>query len=456
MTLKSPDKGPQKDQQQPRQTLSRRTVLKGMAAAAGVAAAGKLGLSPALAQETRGNFPAGVSGSTCFFGFSVPTTGPYEKQGKDILKAYELAVTAINDGSELAKAMSPNITKGILGKTIEYDHADTASNPTKSVEALTRFIKNNKAIMCAGSVSSSVAIANQKLAQREKVIYLPAITGSNATTGQACQRYAFRACHYAYTSSKALAPVLAKELGSDAKVAYLVPDYTYGHSVLDSMKEFTEAQGWETVNEQFPPLGIDDFSPYLTNIATSGANVLVNICFGADAVISAKQAKEFGILDTMSQVFPYMAPFLPEELGPEIMAGVYGATDFWWTLADENDKAAMFVDAFKSKYGYNPEWGAHTGFLQTMLYADAVERAGTFDPKAVIETYESGYTIDTTLGEVSWRKEDHQLIRPVHVVVGKTKDEMGNPEDLLKIVGRAEGKDVMPPIEKFGCQMPEI
>src|SRR3546814_6181616 len=90
------------------------------------------------------------------------------------------------------------------------------------------------------------------------------------------------------------------------------------------MKEFTEKEGWTTVGEQVHPLGAKDYSSYLINIANSGADTLVVIDYGADAANSIKQAKQFGILDKMTLVVPYMAPFLGEELGPETMQGVYG------------------------------------------------------------------------------------------------------------------------------------
>src|SRR3546814_15672292 len=73
-----------------------------------------------------------------------------------------------------------------------------------------------------------------------RTIYLPAISGSNETTGVDCQRYGFRLCYFAYTACKAIAPVLAKSLGKARKAIYLVPDYTYGHTTYDSMVEFTE------------------------------------------------------------------------------------------------------------------------------------------------------------------------------------------------------------------------
>jgi ABC-type branched-subunit amino acid transport system substrate-binding protein len=170
----------------------------------------------------------------------------------------------------------------------------------------------------SGSTSSAVAIALQTVCDRERTIYLPAISGSNETTGVDCQRYGFRLCYFAYPACKAIAPVLAKSLGKDRKAIYLVPDYTYGHTTYDSMVEFTEKQGWKTVGQQVHPLGAKDYSSFLINIANSGADTLVVIAYGADAANSIKQAKQFGLLEKMNIVVPYMSAFLEKEIGPEI------------------------------------------------------------------------------------------------------------------------------------------
>ena len=60
------------------------------------------------------------------------------------------------------------------------------------------------------------------------------------------------------------------------------------------------------------------------------------------------------------------------------------------TSATSIPLAKQFVDKFEAKYGHKPEWGAHAGYLQIALWADAVETAGTFYPPEVIKAYEAG------------------------------------------------------------------
>lgn len=433
----------------------RRSLLKLGAGTSGgllLPAASRLAFA-ADEQKPVGNFPAGVAGDTVFVGLTLDLTGPYSAEGADERKGYELAIEQINAGADQMKKISPLTKKGVLGKKVVFGVTDAETKPNSAVQAATRFIHDNKAMMISGSVSSAVAIALQKVCDRERTIYLAAISGSNETTGVDCQRYGFRLCHFAYSASKAIAPVLAKSLGKDRKAIYLVPDYTYGHTTYDSMKEFTEKQGWTTVGEQVHPLGAKDYSSYLINIANSNADTLVVVAYGADAANSIKQAKQFGILDKMSMVVPYMAPFLGEEVGPEIMQGVYGATGFWWTLQDKYPIAKDFVAAFEAKYGGKPHDSAYIAYLQTALWADACERAGSFYPPDVIKAYEKGEKRQGPVGEVYFRAEDHQGVINFPIVRGKKPNEMKSKEDLFEIVEVINGADVVPAIGVLGCKL---
>lgn len=432
-------------------SVTRRRVL------GGAAAIGALPLFHPVrsfaAEQTIGNYPAGVAGSTAFVGVSTPLTGPYSADGEDHLKGYQLAIEHLNSGGGLVDKISTLNGKGVLGKKIIYKYGDTQTQPNPAVQVQTGFISQDKAIMITGCVNSAVAIALEKLAQREHVLNMVGCSGANETTGVDCQRYGFRSQPSAYMAAKALAPVLGKQLGKNLKAIYLVPDYAYGHSVEHSTSQFTEQElGWKTLGSQVCPLGTADYSSYLLNIANSGADVFVNVCFGADAVASCKQAKQFGVLDKMKMVVPNISAFQAQETGAEIMQGVYGTMDFWWTLAEKDPMAKIFVDTFDAKYKYKPMWPAHIAYTQMMCWADAVERAKSFNPVDVIKALEAGHKLHLPLGEVWYRAQDHQQVRPVPVVVGKKPAEMRNKDDYFEVVGMTPGPEVMPP-DFLGCKL---
>ena len=86
-----------------------------------------------------------------FIGITVPRTGTYAVQGEDELKGYQLAIEHINSGDPLIKEISPKTTKGVLGKEVKYGVADSEAKPNTAVQAQSRFITENKAMLITGS-----------------------------------------------------------------------------------------------------------------------------------------------------------------------------------------------------------------------------------------------------------------------------------------------------------------
>ena len=220
-----------------------------------------------------------------------------------------------------------------------------------------------------------------------------------------------------------------------------------------TQKALEEQGGWTVATNQLSPLGTTDFSSYLLNVANSGADVVVNINFGRDAVLSIKQAKQFGILDKMTLVLPYNTPFIAEQVGADTLKGVYAGQDYYWQVEDQFPIAKAFNEAFMSKYNYHPEWGANAAYLQIAMWADAVERAGSFYPPDVIKAYEKGETIQSTVGPVHFRAEDHQLVRPVIIIKGKGKEAMKGKDDYYDVVEVVDTKDLMQSPTAFGCNL---
>ena len=304
--------------------VSRRTLLQ---AGAGLAGSSLLPAfsTPLFAADHPpiGTYPAGSSGNSVFISIAVPRTGAYAVQGEDELKGWQLAVEHINSGHELMRKFSPKTKKGVLGKEVKIGVTDSGAKPNNAVQAHQRNITENKAVLLTGSTSSAVAVATNKLAQREKVLYVSGISGSNDTTGKDCVRYGFRQNFYGETAANAIGPVLVKTFGKNKKAAFMTPDYTYGHTVTKSVNDYlTKNAGWKQVTDQVSPLGAPDFSSYLLNIANSGADVLINVNWGRDAVLSIQQAQKFGIFDKMKLVVPYQIPFLAPVVGGNLLAGV--------------------------------------------------------------------------------------------------------------------------------------
>ena len=437
--------------------ISRRDALQRGSGAVGatlLASFGGIQWAYAADQPAMGTWPAGSQGDTVYIGAAVPLTGPYANAGEDERKGWELAVEHINTNHELMKKIAPKINNGVLGKKVKLLAADSAAKPNQALQVEQTYINQNKIVLMTGATSSAVAVALNKFADREKILYVTGISGSNDTTGKDCVRYGFRQCFYGETAANAIGPVLVQKFGKNRKAAFMTPDYTYGHTTTKSVNDYlTKNAGWTMVTNQVSPLGTQDFSQYLTNIANSGAEFLINVNWGRDAVLSTQQAKQFGIIPKATLVLPYQIPFIAKEVGPDITEGVYAATDFWWSLEDKYPLAKLFVESFQKKYGYRPEWGAESSYNSFAAWARMVTEAGTFYPPDVIKQYEKGETIPSLVGDVHYRPQDHQCVRPVIIVRGKAKKDMKNDEDYWEVLEVVPGEKLMQAPDAFGCKL---
>ena len=77
--------------------------------------------------------------------------------------------------------------------------------------------------------------------------------------------------------------------------------------------------------------------------------------------------------------------------------------------------------------------------MQFAIWARMVSEAGTFYPPAVIKQDEKGETFPSTVGDVHFRPEDHQLVRPVIIVRGKAPKDMKDKEDYWEILNASRG-----------------
>ena len=378
-------------------------------------------------------------GSTVTFGFNVPQTGAYADEGADELRAYKLAVQHINgegDGGMLntfsSKALGGN---GINGKKVVFVTGDTQTKSDAARASAKRMIEKDGAIMITGGSSSGVAIAVQGLCQEAGVIFMAGLTHSNDTTGKDKKANGFRHFFNTEMTGAALAPVLKNAYGTDRVAYHLTADYTWGYSQEGSIRKYTEAMGWKTIQAVKTPVGAGDFSQYITPVLNSGADVLVLNHYGKDMVNSLTQAVQFGLADKMvnGKKFEIIVPLYSRLMAAgagSAVKGIFGSTNWHWSLQDAGSQA--FVKSFGKAYGFPPSQAAHTTYCQALLYADACQRAGTFMPSEVGKALEGLKFDGLGNGPTEYRAEDHQCFKDVLVVKGKE-----NPTskfDVLEVV----------------------
>lgn len=438
-------------------TFSRRGLIK-TGAVAGAGLAMPTIFTSAAWSANHAGFTNAPQGDTVTLGFNVPQSGPYADEGADELRAFELAVEHLNgmgDGGMLQTFSSKALKgTGILGKKVQYVTGDTQTKSDAARASARSMIEKDGAIMISGGSSSGVAVAVQALCQEAGIIFMAGLTHSNDTTGKDRKANGFRHFFNSYMSGAALAPVLAEAYGKDRKAYHLTADYNWGYTTEEAVRQSTEAMGWETVEAVKTPLTQTDFSSYITPVLQSDADVLVLNHYGGNMVNSLTNAVQFGLRQrqvngrNMEIVVPLYSELMARGAGANIK-GIFGSQNWDWklenTLGARYSGTNAFVKSFGEKFGFPPSQAAHTCYVQTLLYADAVERAGSFNPCAVDEAL-SGFEFDGMgNGPTLYRADDHQCFKDVLVVKGKENPE--NEFDLVEIVNVTPTEQVTYPAD---------
>jgi len=427
---------------------SRRDVLKTTAATSAVGIAPMFFTRHAFGAE----FLNAPTGSTVKLGFNVPQTGAYADEGADELRAYKLAVKHLNgegDGG-MMNTLQPSALKGngILGKKVEYVTGDTQTKGDAARASAKRMIEKDGVVMVSGGSSSSVAIAVQSLCQEAGIIFMAGLTHSNDTTGKDKRANGFRHFFNGYMSGAALGPVLKKAYGTERNAYHLTADYTWGWTQEESLIAATEDIGWKTASTVLTPVGAGDFSQYITPVLNSGADTLILNHYGKDMVNSLTQAIQFGLRDKQVNgndfviVVPLYSRLMAQGAGDNVK-GIFGSTNWHWSLPDAGSQA--FVKSFGGEYGFPPSQAAHTCYVQTLLYADACERAGTFEPCQFVKALEGHKFDGMGNGPTEYRAGDHQCFKDVLVVKGK--ENPSSQFDLLEVVEVTPRAQVEYPID---------
>lgn len=356
-----------------------------------------------------------AAAETLKIGLNYPQTGRYKDQGLQQRLGAFLAVDEINKAG------------GVMGRPLELVIRNTAGEPERGAKNTAELIDKEGVSMLFGGVSSAVAIASGKAARERDRVYFGTLTYSNATTGKDGHSHMFREPYNAWMSAKALSQYLNANHGDD-DYFYITSDYTWGWSVEESVRQFTntgDSNRHPGVTTPFPRALISDFREALEQAEESDAKVLMMVLFGDDMVRAINVAYEMGLTEKMQVVVPNLTLGMARQVGPTIMEGVIGGAPWVWNVPYEMNypRGQEFVEAFSSRYEMRPSTAAASAYSIVYQYKDAVERAGTTETSSVIRALE-GHRYSFLKDEQVWRDFDHQNVQTVYVVKVRPRNEI--------------------------------
>lgn len=384
-----------------------------------------------------------VSAETLKIGLNYPQTGRYKEQGLQQRLGAFLAVDEINKAG------------GILGQPVELVIRNSRGQPDLGAKNTAELIDREGAQMVFGGVSSAVAISSGKAARDRNRIYFGTLTYSNATTGSEGHSHMFREPYNAWMTAKALSGYL-KENHADEEYFYVTADYTWGWSVEESVRRFSDTQDTEKhqgAKTPFPRALITDFRRALEEAEQSDAKVLMLVLFGDDMVRALDVAYDMGLTKRMQVVVPNLTLGMAAQVGPTVMEGIVGGAPWVWSLPYEKDyeRGKEFVEAFSSRYSMRPSSSAASAYSILYQYKDAVERAGTTNTRTIIKELE-GHRYSFLKDEQYWREFDHQNVQTVHVVRIKPRNTIVDDEyaaDYFEIIHSMPGDEAVQTREEW-------
>ena len=335
----------------------------------------------------------------------------------------------------------------VLGRPIEVVYADHQNKADIAVAKAREWFDNDNVDMVIDLLNSSVGIAVLKLGAEKKKIIINNGAGSTALTNAECSPYGV---HYAY-DTYALANGTGRAVVKEGKKSwfFLTADYEFGKALERDTSNVVKEMGGKVSGDVRHPLSTSDFSSYLLQAQSSGANVVALANAGADFTNAVKQAREFGIMPKQTVVGMLVFDSDVASLGLPVAQGMKYTTAFYW---DMNPTTRAFAKRYFAKAGAMPTMVQAGDYSATMHYLKSIQAAGNDAPDAVMAKMKATPIKDFFAANGKIR-EDGRMVHDMYLVEVKKPNESKDKWDMLKVVQTIPGDKAFMPLEKSECSL---
>lgn len=380
-------------------------------------------------------------------GIAALTMGFFGPRGKESLAAEPIKIGQItpqtgflaqmgwfaNHGAMLA-VDEVNAAGGILGRKVQLILEDEV-NPGVAVQKARKLIEKDKVHAIQGTVSSACALAIGDVVQRAKIILVNTGSNSDEIRNKRCHRYVFctEGCNTQYVS--AIGDWLIKNKKFN-RWYFITSDYAFGHDLLRVSRNLLQRYKGVELGSELVPTGTTDFSSYLLKIKNAKPDTVFQNLAGTDQTNFFKQYREFrlpfplagGVIDTV----------LAWQAGVGNVLGMFPVV--WYHTV--NKESLAWSEKFQKLYGKLPENQAWSDYVGTRCILGAIAKAGSTNGVKIGRALE-GFKINCLKGrELFFREWDHQLMQPLYVVRGKTREESSDKEfDIFQVMEEVPAKN---------------
>ncbi len=325
---------------------------------------------------------ARVEGDTIVLGAAVSLTGKYSTNGKNTQDGYALAARRINElGGVKVAGRSYQL------KILYYDDESTSARGAQLAE---RLVSQDGVKFLLGPYSSGLTKAIAPVTEKYRI---PMVEGNGADRNLFTQgyRYLFAVLNtsdYYLRSAINLAAEDAQRAGKSPKrmkIAIAVENDNFSQDVRDGVVEDAKRLGMEVVIDDKLPPELNDMSATLAKVKALKPDILVVSGHEKGAVLAVRQVAEMRVDVPMLALTHCDSAQIIEKFGKSAEFAVCGSqwdrslsyADRWFGSAEQ------YARLFEQQYHYEAPYQAAESSAAVLAFADAFERAGSFDPDKV-------------------------------------------------------------------------
>jgi branched-chain amino acid transport system substrate-binding protein len=279
------------------------------------------------------------------------------------------------NGAQLA-ADEINAAGGILGKKIQLEVVDTASDPGKARAAMQRAL-DEKPIAIFGPIYSGSVSATLQLTNEAEV---PQIMGGEAAnlTAQG-SKYIFRTSFGQNVSM----PKIANYLRDDVKaktIAIVYVNNDFGKGGRNAIIKELESRGIKVVADLSTEAGQADFAADVIKLKGANADAIFVYLNEEESARFLIEAKKQGLNKPLIGETTLLGQKVID-LAKDAANGVKGHVGL--TVDAPVPAIQEFGKKFQAKFNYKPDHNGVKGYIAPYMVKAAAEKAGKLDAKAI-------------------------------------------------------------------------
>ena len=335
---------------------------------------------------------------------ATPASGPIKIGAIYNLSGAQASLDVPSANGAMLAIKEINAAGGLLGRPVELVLYDGKTDAATNSNAATKLTESDQVIAMLGFSDSDQTLAAAPIAAEAGVVFVTSGATSPKLPEQAPD-YLYMACFGDNVQAAAGAEYAHNTLG--AKTAYLLIDKDMEYTLLlgKYFKErFTELGG-NVILEDTYQTGAEDFSAQITKLKAAGAmpDVLF-IASGPDDIGAiVKQFRDAGVDTPIFGGDSYDTPLLVQIAGKSA-ENTYFTTHALMDATMGSDAVKKFIAAYEAEFKTPPENAfAGLGYDTVKLIADAIQRGGSADPKAIREALAQTKGLSGVTGAITFQ-----------------------------------------------------